>query len=57
MIIEQLLQHNREFVANEEYRRFATTKYPDKKLAIVTCMDTSSSSCPLPSACATATSR
>ena len=40
MIIEQILQHNRKFVANEEYRRFATTKYPDKKLAIVTCMDT-----------------
>ncbi len=40
MIIEEILRHNREFVANKEYERFATDKYPDKKLAIVTCMDT-----------------
>lgn len=40
MIIEEILRHNREFVAQKGYEKFATSKYPDKKIAIVTCMDT-----------------
>ena len=39
-MIEEILKHNREFVESGEYRRFETSKYPDKKIAIVTCMDT-----------------
>lgn len=39
-MIDELLKHNREFVANRGYERFATDKYPDKKIAIVSCMDT-----------------
>ena len=39
-MIEQMLAYNREFVANREYEKFQTTKYPDKKIAILTCMDT-----------------
>ncbi len=39
-MIEEILRHNREFVASEGYRRFETSKYPDKRIAIVTCMDT-----------------
>lgn len=39
-MIDQLLEHNRCFVANKDYERFVTSKYPDKKIAIVTCMDT-----------------
>lgn len=39
-MIEEILKHNSEFVASEGYRRFETSKYPDKKIAIVTCMDT-----------------
>lgn len=39
-MIDQILQYNREFVASKGYERFATDKYPDKKIAIVTCMDT-----------------
>lgn len=39
-MIEEILRYNREFVAKEEYRRFETSKYPDKRIAIVTCMDT-----------------
>lgn len=35
-----MLQYNKEFVANKGYEKFATSKYPDKKIAIVTCMDT-----------------
>lgn len=39
-MIEEILEHNSRFVASEGYRRFETSKYPDKKIAIVTCMDT-----------------
>lgn len=39
-MIEEILRHNREFVENKGYERFATSKYPDKRIAIVTCMDT-----------------
>ncbi|MBC8577093.1 beta-class carbonic anhydrase [Yanshouia hominis] len=39
-MIEQMLAYNREFVKSEGYRRFSSSKYPDKKIAILTCMDT-----------------
>ena len=37
---EEMLKFNAEFVANEGYKPYITSKYPDKKIAIVTCMDT-----------------
>lgn len=39
-MIEEILKYNKAFVENEGYREFATSKYPDKQLAILTCMDT-----------------
>jgi len=39
-MIEEILNHNRRFVAEKGYEKFITSKYPDKKIAIVTCMDT-----------------
>ena len=39
-MIDSILEYNRRFVESEEYRRFETSKYPDKRIAIVTCMDT-----------------
>ena len=39
-MIQEILEFNRRFVAEEGYRRFETDKYPDKRIAIVTCMDT-----------------
>ncbi|OWV15426.1 carbonic anhydrase [Fibrobacter sp. UWH1] len=39
-MIQEMLAYNKEFVANKGYEKFATSKYPDKKIAIVTCMDT-----------------
>ena len=39
-MIEELLAYNREFVKSGAYERFATSKYPDKKIAMLTCMDT-----------------
>lgn len=39
-MIQEILKFNEEFVNKGEYEKFATSKYPDKKIAIVTCMDT-----------------
>ncbi len=39
-MINEILNFNREFVRSGAYEKFATDKYPDKKIAIVTCMDT-----------------
>lgn len=38
--IDEILAYNRDFVERGEYAKFATSKYPDRRLAIVTCMDT-----------------
>ena len=39
-MIEQMLEFNKKFVEEKQYEQYATSKYPDKKIAIVTCMDT-----------------
>lgn len=39
-MINEILEYNRRFVEEKGYERFITSKYPDKKIAIVTCMDT-----------------
>ena len=39
-MIEDMLAYNREFVQSKSYEKFQTSKYPDKKIAILTCMDT-----------------
>ena len=39
-MINQILQFNREFVASKGYEQYVTDKYPDKKLAVLSCMDT-----------------
>lgn len=39
-MVAQILEHNRKFVENHEYESFRTTVFPDKKLVILTCMDT-----------------
>ena len=39
-MIEQIIKHNQQFVADRGYEHFITSKYPDKKLAVLSCMDT-----------------
>lgn len=39
-MIDEILEHNRRFVESKEYLNYKTSKYPDKRIAIVTCMDT-----------------
>ena len=38
--LEEILKFNKEFVEKKEYEKYNTTKYPDKKIAILSCMDT-----------------
>lgn len=38
-MIDEILRYNREFVEKKEYCAYETSKYPDKRIAIVTCMD------------------
>lgn len=35
-----IMNFNKEFVAKEEYKAFETNKYPNKKIVILSCMDT-----------------
>lgn len=39
-MIEEILEFNDNFVSEERYQQYITSKYPDKKIAIVSCMDT-----------------
>lgn len=38
--LEKMLEYNKIFVEHEMYHKYQTTKYPDRKIAILTCMDT-----------------
>ena len=39
-MLKKILEFNKEFVESKSYEKYVTSKYPDKKLAIVSCMDT-----------------
>ena len=39
-MIDEILKFNKEFVANGDYKQYEATKYPNKKLAVLSCMDT-----------------
>lgn len=39
-MLDDILAFNREFVKNKGYEKYITNKFPEKKIAIVTCMDT-----------------
>ena len=39
-ILSEILDFNDTFVAEKQYEQYATTKFPDKRIVILTCMDT-----------------
>ncbi len=39
-ILTEILEYNANFVKNHEYEAFLSDRFPNKKLVIVTCMDT-----------------
>lgn len=38
--LEEILEYNKMFVENKIYEKYQTTKFPDKKMVIFSCMDT-----------------
>jgi carbonic anhydrase len=39
-ILSEILDHNRSFVHRKEYEAFRTDQFPNKRLVVLTCMDT-----------------
>lgn len=39
-LLESILAYNKDFVGNKEYENYSTSKKPDKKAVLFTCMDT-----------------
>ena len=39
-LIENLLAFNKQFVESKQYEQYKTDKFPDKRMVILTCMDT-----------------
>ncbi|MFT4417259.1 beta-class carbonic anhydrase [Fredinandcohnia humi] len=39
-LLDSILEYNEQFVETKEYEKYQTTKLPDKRMVIVTCMDT-----------------
>ena len=39
-MIDQIIDFNKQFVASRGYEQYVTDKYPDKRLAVLSCMDT-----------------
>lgn len=38
--LHEILKYNKTFVENKQYEQYRTSKFPDKKMVILTCMDT-----------------
>jgi carbonic anhydrase len=39
-LLGEILEHNKQFVKEKQYEQYSTTKFPDKRIVILTCMDT-----------------
>ena len=39
-MIDEIISYNKTFVAQKGYEKYITDKYPEKKLAVLSCMDT-----------------
>ncbi len=39
-LLTEILDYNEKFVSEKQYEQYATTKFPDKRIVILTCMDT-----------------
>ncbi|SDJ83344.1 beta-class carbonic anhydrase [Sediminibacillus albus] len=39
-LLEEILSYNEKFVENKQYEQYQTDKFPNKRLVIISCMDT-----------------
>ncbi len=40
LLVSVYINYNKDFAEQKGYEKFITDKYPDKKLAVLSCMDT-----------------
>lgn len=38
-LLQEIIEYNEKFVENKDYEKYITDKYPDKKMVIISCMD------------------
>lgn len=38
--LEEILEYNKSFVENKKYEQYVTSKHPNKKIVVLSCMDT-----------------
>lgn len=38
--VSEIMNYNKEFVEKKDYEAYLTSRYPDKKMLVITCMDT-----------------
>lgn len=38
-LLSNVIEHNQQFVESKSYQPFITTKFPDKRMVVITCMD------------------
>ena len=38
--LKEIVEFNKDFVESKEYEKYRTTKYPEKSMVILSCMDT-----------------
>lgn len=39
-LLDNILQFNQQFVERQDYQKYQTSKFPDKRMVILSCMDT-----------------
>ncbi|PEL09980.1 carbonic anhydrase [Bacillus sp. AFS017336] len=39
-VLDQILEFNKKFVENKDYEQYVASKFPNKEVVVVTCMDT-----------------
>ncbi|MFT0801969.1 carbonic anhydrase [Bacillus swezeyi] len=39
-LLDNILEYNQQFVERQDYKKYETSKFPDKKVVILSCMDT-----------------
>lgn len=39
-LLSEILEYNQQFIEDREYEKYETTKFPNKKMVVLTCMDT-----------------
>lgn len=39
-LLEEIINHNKDFVSTRKYKDFQTSRFPDKRMVVLSCMDT-----------------